>query len=235
MFVADWMTKQVETVGPDDGIGEALHKMQEKGIKHLPVVMDGQVRGMLSDRDVKSFSPSKATTLDIYELHYLLAKGLEDAYARTADAVIYVSATNLATVRERQPTDVREKLQLVRYGADPIELHAQPPRDGPHRPRRRSMPRSRPVVVAAARAQHRSAAPRPATRPARHRRRWPQLAASRTLRGRSRRPRPHARRRRWQPARNCFVRAAAAPPRPRLNLRDRPADRENRGDSCRRG
>jgi glycosyltransferase involved in cell wall biosynthesis len=63
-------------------------------------------------------------------LHYLLAKKLEDAYARTADAVVYVSATNLATVRERQPEDVREKLQLVRYGADPIEVHAKAPRDG---------------------------------------------------------------------------------------------------------
>jgi glycosyltransferase involved in cell wall biosynthesis len=63
-------------------------------------------------------------------LHYLLAMGLEDAYARAADAVIYVSATNLAAVRERQAEGVREKLHLVRYGADPIEIHARPPRDG---------------------------------------------------------------------------------------------------------
>jgi hypothetical protein len=66
-------------------------------------------------------------------LHYRLAKGLEDAYARAADAVVYVSATNLATVRERQPRPVREKLHLVRYGADPVEAVAQPqprPRDG---------------------------------------------------------------------------------------------------------
>jgi hypothetical protein len=63
-------------------------------------------------------------------LHYLLARGLEDAYARAADAVIYVSATNLAAVRERQAEGVREKLHLVRYGADPIEIHARPPRDG---------------------------------------------------------------------------------------------------------
>lgn len=62
-------------------------------------------------------------------LHYRLAKWLEDAYARAADAVVYVSATNLATVRERQRPPVREKLQLVRYGADPVVLAAQPPRD----------------------------------------------------------------------------------------------------------
>jgi glycosyl transferase family 4 len=63
-------------------------------------------------------------------LHYRLARGLEDAYARAADAVVYVSATNLAAVRARQPERAREKLQLVRYGADAIELAAQPPRDG---------------------------------------------------------------------------------------------------------
>ncbi len=51
-------------------------------------------------------------------LHYRLAKRLEDAYARRADAVVYVSQTNLAAVRERQPAAVREKLHLVRYGAD---------------------------------------------------------------------------------------------------------------------
>ncbi len=63
-------------------------------------------------------------------LHYRLAKWLEDAYARAADAVVYVSATNLATVRERQPPLVREKLQLVRYGADPVDVAAQPPSNG---------------------------------------------------------------------------------------------------------
>jgi hypothetical protein len=63
-------------------------------------------------------------------LHYRLAKALEDTYARVADAVVYVSATNLATVRERQPPPVREKLHLVRYGADTVEVAAQTPRDG---------------------------------------------------------------------------------------------------------
>jgi acetoin utilization protein AcuB len=33
-----------------------------------------KLKGILSDRDIKEYSPSKATALDIYELHYLLAK-----------------------------------------------------------------------------------------------------------------------------------------------------------------
>ena len=42
MFVADWMTRQVVTVGPDDSVSHAMHLMRERGIKHLPVVQDGR-------------------------------------------------------------------------------------------------------------------------------------------------------------------------------------------------
>ena len=74
MFVSDWMTKKVITVGPDDYLSEAITLMKEKNIKHLPVVKSGRLRGIISDRDIKEYTPSKATCLDVYELHYLLAK-----------------------------------------------------------------------------------------------------------------------------------------------------------------
>lgn len=98
MFVADWMTKQVVTVVPGDSISHALHAMREKRIKHLPVVRDGAVIGMISDRDIRAFGPSKATVLDIYEINYLLAKAtVKDAMApgletTTADAPIEEAA-----------------------------------------------------------------------------------------------------------------------------------------------
>jgi glycosyltransferase involved in cell wall biosynthesis len=60
-------------------------------------------------------------------LHYRLAKGLEDLYVRRADAVVYVSQTNLERVGVRQPAEARGKLHLVRYGADGDEFHAQAP------------------------------------------------------------------------------------------------------------
>ena len=74
MFVSNWMTKKVIALGPDDSISDAITLMKEKGIKHLPIVKNDKLKGIVSDRDIKEFSPSKATTLDIYELHYLLAK-----------------------------------------------------------------------------------------------------------------------------------------------------------------
>lgn len=73
MYVSDWMTKKVLTVGPDDYLSDAIILMRDKAVKHLPVVKGDKLKGILSDRDIKEYSPSKATTLDIYELHYILA------------------------------------------------------------------------------------------------------------------------------------------------------------------
>lgn len=74
MFVSKWMTKKVITIGLDEGVTDVIRIMREKKIKHLPVVEGERLVGIISDRDIKEYCPSKATTLDVYELHYLLAK-----------------------------------------------------------------------------------------------------------------------------------------------------------------
>ena len=98
MFVSDWMTRKVITVSPEDSIADAAKLTKEKGIKHLPVVHGGKLKGILSDRDIKEYVPSKATSLDVYELHYLLAKTRvkevmkTQAYTTTPDAPIEEAA-----------------------------------------------------------------------------------------------------------------------------------------------
>ena len=72
MHVSDWMTKKVITIGPDDFVSDAVSLIKENEIKHIPVVKGGKLKGILSDRDIKEYVPSKATSLDVYELHYLL-------------------------------------------------------------------------------------------------------------------------------------------------------------------
>ncbi len=74
MYVSDWMTKKVILLYPDDYLSDAIALMREHRIKHLPVLKNDRLKGILSDRDIKEYSPSKATALDMYELHYLLAK-----------------------------------------------------------------------------------------------------------------------------------------------------------------
>jgi acetoin utilization protein AcuB len=74
MLVKDWMTKEVITVEEDVSIMKASKVMKDKGFQHLPVMKQGRLTGMVSDRDLKEAHPSKATTLDIHELYYLLDK-----------------------------------------------------------------------------------------------------------------------------------------------------------------
>ena len=75
MLIRDWMTKNVISVTPETSMLKASKLMKENEIRRLPVV-DGHdhVVGIVSDRDIKEASPSKATTLDAHELYYLLSE-----------------------------------------------------------------------------------------------------------------------------------------------------------------
>ncbi len=50
--VREVMTRDVLSAGPDESSVECLKKMQERGCRHLPIIQDGQVLGMLSLRDL---------------------------------------------------------------------------------------------------------------------------------------------------------------------------------------
>jgi acetoin utilization protein AcuB len=74
MLVKFWMTPNVITIDQGVSIMKASKVMQEHGIRHLPVTKNGRLTGIISDRDLKEAQPSKATTLDIHEMYYLLDK-----------------------------------------------------------------------------------------------------------------------------------------------------------------
>lgn len=50
--VADWMTGEPETVEPSESTEMAATLMIHGGFRHLPVVEDGAVRGIVSIRDL---------------------------------------------------------------------------------------------------------------------------------------------------------------------------------------
>jgi acetoin utilization protein AcuB len=74
MLIKDWMTKDPITITESTSMIRAIHIMKERRFRRLPVVTDGKLAGMVTDRDLKEASPSKATTLDVHELYYLLAE-----------------------------------------------------------------------------------------------------------------------------------------------------------------
>ncbi len=74
MRVRDFMKTHVITIPSSTSIYDALKIMKDNNIKRLPVVDDGKLVGIVSRRGLKEATPSKATTLSIYELNYLLSK-----------------------------------------------------------------------------------------------------------------------------------------------------------------
>ncbi len=72
MLVQDWMSSKVISVNHDASIMKASKLMKDNGIQHLPVLRGEHLIGIISDRDLKEAQPSKASSLDIYELYYLL-------------------------------------------------------------------------------------------------------------------------------------------------------------------
>lgn len=74
MLVREWMTENPTTVEGKTQVMEAMHLLKEGGYRRLPVVEKGKLVGIATDRDLKEATPSKATTLSVYELNYLLSK-----------------------------------------------------------------------------------------------------------------------------------------------------------------
>lgn len=56
-FVSRWMSKTFVSLKPNDRLVDAFELMRKHRIRHLPVVLDGAVVGMVSNRDVRQVMP----------------------------------------------------------------------------------------------------------------------------------------------------------------------------------
>ena len=74
MRIRDIMTENPLTVDSETSIVDAKTIMKENNIRRLPVVDKGKLVGIVTERMILEASPSPATSLTIYELHYLIAK-----------------------------------------------------------------------------------------------------------------------------------------------------------------
>ena len=74
MFVAKRMTPNPTTVNPSATVAEATEVLRNRKVKRLPVIEGGKLVGIVTDRDLREASPSQGTSLDKFELNYLLSK-----------------------------------------------------------------------------------------------------------------------------------------------------------------
>ncbi len=74
MRVRDVMNTKLVTIDEETSIHDARKIMEDKKIRRLLIVKNDKLVGLVTERMLLEAAPSKATTLSIHELHYLLAK-----------------------------------------------------------------------------------------------------------------------------------------------------------------
>lgn len=74
MLVKNWMSKRLITIHQDDSMEGAIRLLTEHRIRMLPVMKNDNLVGVITDRDLRSASASKATTLEVHELFYLISR-----------------------------------------------------------------------------------------------------------------------------------------------------------------
>jgi acetoin utilization protein AcuB len=95
MLVGERMSHPVITISPEMPIVDALNLMKREHIRRAPVVKDGKMVGIVSDKDLLNASPSPATSLSVWELNYLLSK----------ITVKEIMTKNVLTVDEKTPIE----------------------------------------------------------------------------------------------------------------------------------
>lgn len=68
------MTKRVVYVSPETTVATAADIIRDKGLRRLPVIEHDKLVGLITEGTMAEAPPSKATSLSIYEMNYLLNK-----------------------------------------------------------------------------------------------------------------------------------------------------------------
>ena len=75
MLVSERMSRNPYTIQADTPVEEALERMHQVHVRRFPVLdKSGKLVGIVCEKDLLYASPSPATSLSIYEMHYLLSK-----------------------------------------------------------------------------------------------------------------------------------------------------------------
>ncbi|MFO8165650.1 MAG: CBS domain-containing protein [Thermodesulfobacteriota bacterium] len=72
MYVTDVMTMNVVSIPSNTTVSDAKKIMDAHKIRRLPVVDRGKLIGIVTERRLEAYTPSKATSLSVWEIGYLL-------------------------------------------------------------------------------------------------------------------------------------------------------------------
>lgn len=74
MYVDRIMTRDVVQTGEEMRVPQLAALMRDHHIRHLPIVRDGHLVGLVTSHDLERVSPSPVTTLSVGEANYLIGK-----------------------------------------------------------------------------------------------------------------------------------------------------------------
>ena len=111
MLVRNWMTSSPTTVSSATSVASAREIVVARRIRHLPVCDDGQLVGIVTDRDIRMALPSAAAKLSVWEARHMLdILGVADVMTRS-----------VITITEYAPIAEAVRLMVAhRIGALPV-------------------------------------------------------------------------------------------------------------------
>jgi acetoin utilization protein AcuB len=74
VLIRERMSRPVISITPDMPINDALAMFRKERIRRAPVIKDGKLVGIVSERDLLYASPSAVTVLSVWEMHYMMSK-----------------------------------------------------------------------------------------------------------------------------------------------------------------
>jgi acetoin utilization protein AcuB len=116
MKVRQWMTRSVMTLKPQDSLQHAHDRLRKYRINQFPVVRDGSLVGIVTDRDIRDAYPSSLRRIRTEDIE-------EFAEERTVDQIMtreVVTISPEATLR-----DAALRLRQYRLGALPVMEEGQ--------------------------------------------------------------------------------------------------------------
>jgi acetoin utilization protein AcuB len=97
------MSRYPLTISPDESLSDAHKYMLDQKVRHLPVVKsDDKMIGLIAEDDLLKAEPSSATSLSVWEIHYLLMEVKVKA----------VMVKNVITTTEDTPIEEAAHLML---------------------------------------------------------------------------------------------------------------------------
>ena len=109
MAVKDFMTRKVVYISPDTTIAHAADIMRDQKLHRLPVIENDKLVGLVTEGSIAEASPSKATSLSIYEMNYLLNK------TKVKDVMIHnvVTVSKYASLEDATYLMLKNKIGIL--------------------------------------------------------------------------------------------------------------------------